>query len=271
MPSFPVVVIGAVNSPRLEYFKNHLDFNNFFKPIYLDAVMLKLQEWSSYVDQKSTRYQTILYGRNLLSQEVGCAISNRNAQIVISETGRGGLILEDDARFKDLAALTDLVDKFLEVNRGQSAILSLFDGRDWSLVNHKFRKSHPFLKSVSSTPHTVAYALTPLAATALIKANADFKYVADWPPTNCTFYTTTLDLISHGDSTTVSSIDPGGIRLGHPDILRRIKVFTGIIFLGNRRDFGKLSIFFKDMWVPRFKYYVSVFWFRYIVFRNPRN
>ena len=271
MPRFPVVVIGAVNSPRLEYFRTHPEFNSFFEPIYLDAVMLKLQDLSSYVVQKSTRYQSILYGRKLLSQEVGCAISNRNAQIVISGTGRGGLILEDDARFKDLASLIDLVDEFLEVNRGQSAILSLYDGRDWSLVNYKFRRDNPFLKSVSSTPHTVAYALTPLAAMALVKANADFKYVADWPPTNCSFYTATLDLISHGDSTTFSSIDPEGIRPGHPDISRRIKVFTGFIFLGNRRDFEKLSIFLRDMWIPRFKYYVSFFWFRYIVFRNPRN
>jgi GR25 family glycosyltransferase involved in LPS biosynthesis len=271
MPSFPVVVIGAVNSPRLEYFRTHPEFNNFFEPIYLDAVMLKMQDLSSYVVQKSTRYQSILYGRKLLSQEVGCAISNRRAQIVISETHRGGLILEDDARFKDLTSLIDLVDEFLEINRGQSAILSLFDGRDWSLVNNQFRRNNPFLRSVSSTPHTVAYALTPLAAMALIKANADFKYVADWPPTNCSFYTATLDLISHGDSTTVSSIDPEGIRPGHPDISRRVKVFTGLIFLANRREFGKLSIFLRDMWVPRFKYYVSFFWFRYIVFRNPRN
>lgn len=271
MPSFPVVVIGAMNSPRLEYFKNHPDFSSIFRPNYLNAVMLKSQDLSSYVDQKTSRYQEIIYGRKLLSQEVGCAISNRNAQILISETVKGGLILEDDARFKDFSVLADLIDEFLEVNRGQNAVLSLFDGRDWSLVDYEFRRNNPFLKSVGSTSHTVAYALTPLAAMNLVKANADFKYVADWPPTNCSFYTATLDLISHGDSTTISSIDPEGIRPGKPNISRRIKVFTGCIFLGNRRDFGKFSIFLKDMWVPRFKYYVSVFWFRYIVFRNPRN
>lgn len=271
MPSFPVVVIGAVNSSRLEYFRNHPDFNRVFKPIYLDAVMLKSKDLSSYVNQETTRYQNIIYGRKLLSQEVGCAISNRNAQLLISETDKGGLILEDDARFKDLTALANLVDNFLEVHRGQSAILSLFDGRDWSLVDYRFRTKNPVLKSIGSTPHTVAYGLTPLAALALVKANDDFKYVADWPPTKCSYYTATLDLISHGDSTTVSSIDPEGIRPGHPDISRRIRVFTGFLFLGNRRDFGKLSNYLGDVWVPRFKYYVSTFWFRYIVFRNPRN
>lgn len=271
MPSFPVVVIGAVNSSRLEYFRNHLDFNRVFKPIYIDAVMLKSKDLPSYVNQETARYQSIIYGRKLLSQEVGCAVSNRNAQILISETDIGGLILEDDARFKDLSALTNLVDNFLEVHRGQSAILSLFDGRDWSLVDYKFRKINPFLKSISSTPHTVAYALTPLAAMALVNANADFKYVADWPSTNCSYYTATLDLIAHGDSTTISSIDSEGIRHGHPNISRRIKVFTGFLFLGNRRDFGKPSNYLKDMWAPRFKYYISIFCFRYIVFRNPRN
>lgn len=271
MPSFPVVVIGEMNSRRLEYFKNHTEFNNLFRPTYLDAIMLKSQELSSYVDQEVARYQKILYGRRLLSQEVGCAVSNRNAQILISASVSGGLIVEDDARFKNLAALRDLVDKFLDVKRGQSAILSLFDGREWSLVNYGFRENNPFLKSLSSTSHTVAYALTPLAAKALVEANADFKYVADWPPSKCTFYTATLDLISHGDSTTVSSIDPDGIRPGHPDLIRRFKVFTGIFFLGNRREFGNINIFFRDMWLPRFKYYVSDIWFRYIIFRNPRN
>lgn len=271
MPNFPVVIIGAVESLRLAYFRNHSVFNSFFRPIYLDAVMVKPHDLSSYVDQKTSHYQEILYGRVLLGPEVGCALSNRNAQILISETDKGGLILEDDARFKDLPALTDLVDKFLCLKQGESAILSLFDGRDWSLVDFKFRNDHPFLPSIGSTPHTVAYALTPQAARELAKANESLKYVADWPITNCSFYSSTLDLISHGDPSNVSSIDPEGVRPGHPNIWRRIKVLSGFIFLVHREDFGSFRVFLMDMWFPRFKHYASVFWFKSLRLRYPRN
>ena len=261
MPNIPVIIIGAAGSKRLKYFQNQADLSSRFNPYYLDAIMLLSADVGSFVDEETSIHHEVLYGRKLLSSEIGCAASHRLAQIHASKTEMGALILEDDARFNDLDKLTKLVETFLREKKGQTAILSLFDGRDWSRTSVRFRQRNLFLRNIGPTPFAVAYALTPEAGRSLAEANESHKYLADWPASDCAFYTSSLTLISHGDSSTLSLIDPSGIRTTRPSILRRLQVLSTLYYFFNRHRFDSFHTFLREMWIPRVQYYISELWF----------
>jgi GR25 family glycosyltransferase involved in LPS biosynthesis len=271
MPKLPVIIIGAVGSKRLEYFRTHPEISNYLEPKYLDAIMLSEKDADSLVGSESIQYQKILYGRKLLNTEIGCAASHRLAQLEAAKSERGVLILEDDARFHDLATLSELIAKFLHRKKGKAAILSLFDGRNWSSIDLQYRNKHPFVRNIGPTSGAVAYALTPEAGRILAGVNESNEYLADWPPSGCTFYTSTLDLISHGDSTTTSTIDTSGIRSTPTSAFRRLQIISGGYYLSEGRGIGSFRKFMKEIWLPRVKYYLSVIRFNYIRFRNSKN
>jgi GR25 family glycosyltransferase involved in LPS biosynthesis len=261
MPNIPVIIIGAVDSKRLDYFQNQIDLSTYFEPYYQEAIMLLPKDVSSFIDEETSNHHELLYGRQLLSAEIGCAATHRLAQIQASKTEIGALILEDDARFNDLDTLNKLVETFLNAKKGQNAIMSLFDGRDWSKFNTQFRESNPILRNIGPTSFTVAYAITPSAGRTLAEANSSHKYLADWPSSNCSFYTSSLTLISHGDSSTLSLIDPSGIRTTRPSILRRLQVLSTLYYFFNRHRFDSFHTFLREMWIPRVQYYISELWF----------
>jgi GR25 family glycosyltransferase involved in LPS biosynthesis len=271
MPNIPVIIIGAVDSKRLDYFQNQTDLSTYFEPYYQEAIMLLPKDVSSFIDEETSNHHELLYGRQLLSAEIGCAATHRLAQIHASKTEIGALILEDDARFNDLDTLKKLVETFLNAKKGQNAILSLFDGRDWSKLNTQFRESNPILRNIGPTSFAVAYAITPSAGRTLAEANSSHKYLADWPSSNCSFYTSSLTLISHGDASTISLIDPLGKRSIRPPLLVRLQVISSIYFFLNIKRFGSLRTFLKEMWLPRVQYYISTAIFRFLMIRNSEK
>lgn len=271
MSSFPVIIIGAEDSPRLKYFKSSSEVLELLEPEYLNAIMLDSESASIYVNSRIDDFHQTVYGRSLMSSEIGCALSNRLAQNRISKTDIGGLILEDDARFNDLPRLIEVVNEFLSNFAGQKAVLSLYDGRSWNELEDGFRQKHPFVRTLSPSAHTVAYALTPEAAENLVYANRDLRYLADWPASNCIFFTSSLGLINHGDSTTISSIDSSESRRQHPPILRRIQVISGWLYFSKHSAFYSFKEFIYTMWIPRFSHYISVIIFKLLRLRYGRK
>ncbi len=261
MASFPVVVISAPDSNRREYFFSDPKIVELLSPHFMDATMLDENFSREDINPRSLTHQKILYGRELLNPEIGCAISNRRAQIIIASSTNGGLILEDDARFTDLDTLVAVVDKFLVEKKDQVAVLSMFDGRDWNKINSKFRARRPYLRSIGSTSHTVGYALTPLAAEQLIRANAESTFVADWPVTKCEFYTSTLGLVRHGDVSTVSQIDNTESRSIRLPLTRRLSVLSGLYYIIHSKDIESFVVFLRHVWFPRLRFYLSNFHF----------
>jgi GR25 family glycosyltransferase involved in LPS biosynthesis len=266
LASFPAVVISAPNSNRREYFFSDPKIAKLLSPQFMDATMLDKNYSREDIKLQSLTHQKILYGRELLNAEIGCAISNRRAQVIIAGSTNGGLILEDDARFTDLDTLVAVVDKFLIEKKDQAAVLSMYDGRDWDKIKPKFRARRPYLRSISSTSHTVCYALTPLAAGQLIKANAESTFVADWPVTNCKYYTSTLGLVRHGDTSTVSQIDNTGKRSIRLPLTRRLLVLSGFFYFIHSKDIGSFVVFLREIWFPRLRFYLSNFHF--FILRN---
>ena len=270
MVNCPVIIIGTPNSQRLEYFKSNNEIMEALNPTFLNATILDSNAADNLVSPDSIEYQKVMYGRKLLNPEMGCAMSHRRAQEIIAETSTGGLILEDDARINDLSSFITLTEKFLLDHREESAILTFFDGRPWSTISSSFRNAHPYVRILGSTAYAVSYALTPKAAKELVAANHDFRYGPDWPITKCKYFSSTLNLVSHGDSSNVSTIDPDGSQrpTGY-GLKRRIHVLTGILFLNNRRKFQKLRKFLDDLWFPRANFHLSNLIFRLLVLRHP--
>lgn len=257
MANFPVIVISAPNSGRRGYFSSDFRIADLLNPVFMNATMLNEEYPRDRIDPQSLTHHKVLYGRELLNAEIGCAISNRRAQSIIANSEFGGLIVEDDARFTDLDRLVKVVDRFLAEKRGMPAILSLFDGKEWEKISSGFRLKHPYIRSIGATPFTVAYALTPLAAEQLILANAESAFVADWPATNCYFYSSTLGLVNHGDSSTQSLIDKTEVRAIRNPIKRRLLIFSGIFYLTNFKHIESFSVFFNQIWLPRLQFYAS--------------
>lgn len=270
MANCPVVIIGTPNSQRLEYFKSNNEIMEVLNPTFLNATILNANMAEKLVSPQAIEYQKALHGRRLLNPEMGCAMSHRSAQEIIAESTSGGLILEDDARFNDLTSLIAMTEKFLVDHRDESAILTFFDGRPWSTIRSSFRNAHPYLRNFGSTAYAVSYALTPKAAKELTVANHDYRYSADWPITKCKYFSSTLNIVSHGDALTVSTIDPD--RSQRPDgygLWRRILVLSGLFYFIHRKTFGSLRKFLRDLWMPRFNFYISKMKFQYFKLRYP--
>ena len=270
MANCPVVIIGTPNSQRLEYFKSNKEIMEALNPTFLEATILNANMAENMVSPQAVEYQKALYGRRFINPEMGCAMSHRSAQVIIAESTSGGLILEDDARINDLNLLIAMTEKFLIDHSDESAILSFFDGRPWSIISPNFRNSHKYLRNFGSTAYAVSYALTPKAAKELIVANHDLRYSPDWPITKCKYFTSTLNLVSHGDASTVSIIDPDGSQrpIGY-GLSRRILILSGLYYIAHRKTFGSFKIFMRDLWLPRFNFYISKMKFQYFILRFP--
>jgi GR25 family glycosyltransferase involved in LPS biosynthesis len=148
-----------------------------------------------------------IYGRNLTPGEIGCALSHNYARKLAGYSGRGALILEDDARLLDVDQIYSTVMRFLDSYQHQAAVLSLFDGKDRSLPRFKTLKNQSFyLRSLGPTAYALAYAVTPRAGRELNSSNSRLQYVADWPRAKVHFFSLSTALVKHGDEFTSSTI-----------------------------------------------------------------
>jgi GR25 family glycosyltransferase involved in LPS biosynthesis len=151
-----------------------------------------------------------LSNRFMSLPEIGCAYSHNIARREISQTKFGGVIFEDDARIINQDLLFETVRTFLTKHQNQSAMLSLTYSvhREPQTEDSSVRG---YFKLFGDAPLAVAYALTPRAAKRLLDANDPVRFVSDWPEVHVKKYCPFNPLVSHGDSETLSVIDPLGL------------------------------------------------------------
>jgi GR25 family glycosyltransferase involved in LPS biosynthesis len=179
-----------------------------FRLIRLKACMLKSIQEAKVNDIKFDLDNFIYFqARTMSPQEIGCAVSHNWARKLISESAFGGVILEDDARVKNISKFYFEADSFLRNELGKAAVLSLNQFRlskDYSFQKIGYQKL--FGKPVLA----VGYALTPLAARLLEDSNNPVITVSDWPHSDVQFFSVYDETVLHGDDETQSTIDMNG-------------------------------------------------------------
>lgn len=200
----PLFIIKIPNSPRSDKLIQTLLSSNVFDVRTFPAVMF---------DSSMTKYainyefQRVLYGKELSSGEIGCAISHQEAQSILANSVQGGVILEDDARVPNLAKFEKVVATFLNSEESKVSVLSLLP---W---NHRVKQLDStgakcgFYKLLGQTPLNVGYALTKKAAQDLAASNLEYAFLPDWPPNHTHFFTTINGVVIHGDNETTSILD----------------------------------------------------------------
>jgi GR25 family glycosyltransferase involved in LPS biosynthesis len=202
----------------------------------------------------------LIYGRDLAPGEYGCSISNTQARELLAATVRGGVVLEDDARIKDVSEFVRVAKNFLSSKNGTEAILSFYDGGDYQpRIKSILSLNRSWIRVLGHTSFTVAYAITPRACRSLVDVNTPIVYLADWPPTAAKYYLHAQTLVMHGDNNTGSLISNSGVesRL-RPNLLLRIKILTFAYFFSYRKAGLTFYQFFFMIWLPRLLYYINI-------------
>lgn len=256
-----VVVIATPGSERKTPLIESLAAESSIQVIEVSATMLRSD--SPELQSKDAfdfALSKLTYGRNLAPGEYGCSISNTQARELLAATVRGGVVLEDDARIKDVSEFVRVAKNFLSSKNGMEAILSFYDGGDYRPRIKSILSLHrSWIRVLGHTSFTVAYAITPRACRSLVDVNTPIVYLADWPPTSAKYYLHAQTLVMHGDGNTESLISNSGVesRL-RPNLLLRIKVLTFAYFFINRKSGLTFHQFFFMIWLPRLLYYINI-------------
>jgi len=255
-----VVVIATPGSDRKKPLIESLATEPAIQVIEINATMLKSDSPELHsVNAFDFALSKLIYGRDLAPGEYGCSISNTRAREFLSTTTHGGVILEDDARIKNIREFVRVAKNFLSSKSGSEAVLSFYDGGDYQpKIKSNLSFNRIWIRNLGHTSFTVAYAITPLACKSLVDVNTPAVYLADWPPTSAKYYLHSQTLVTHGDENTLSVISNSGMesRL-RPKLSVRIKILTFAYFFSNRKAGLTFSQFFFTVWLPRLLYYVN--------------
>ena len=264
-----VVVIRTPYSNRYIPIEALLRDDYRFKIRYVEATMAY-----SYRDLLSKNISfshekfELCYGRKLSPAEIGCAESHNRAREVIQSSLSGGVILEDDARIKNVDHFYNSVSIFLAQKSNSHSVLNLTGFRNLNLKSYKSK----FYNRIFVHPDlAVGYALTALAASALHHANLPISSVADWPRSRCKYYVPNIVSIDHGDSNTSSLIDSNTsfIRV-KPKFSFKLKQFIIILFFFRLKDRVTLSEYFSNVVSTRVLWRIEKIRLTLIGFRNSK-
>ncbi len=204
---------------------------------------------------------TNLIGRPMLPTEIGCAHSHNIARRFISQSSRGGVILEDDARIHDVEMFVNVATNFLDQQFNEARALSLAGWEPKPLdskIKSDFKKPVRISKLFGEPPLAVGYVVTPLAGKLLYESNSTIIYTADWPSSKVDFFVTIEPLVYHGDITTSSVIDFSGVR-NDRQAKGISKLITPIQILFRTPRSISLKIYFKWIIVKKTKHKIDSF------------
>jgi GR25 family glycosyltransferase involved in LPS biosynthesis len=262
-----VVIIRTPHSNRYIPIEALLRDDYRFKIQHVEATMAY-----SYSDLLSKNISfslekfKLFYGRKLSPAEIGCSDSHNRARGIIQGSLSGGVILEDDARIKNVDQFYDSVSNFLAQKSKSYSILNLTGFRN---LNFKSNKSKFFTRIFVHPDLAVGYALTSLAALALRQANLPISGVADWPRSRCKYYVPNFASILHGDLTTSSLIDSNtSFKRIKPKLSFKIKQFVAILFFFRLKDRVTLSEYFSNVVSTRFLWHIEKIRLTLIGFRD---
>ena len=242
----PTYILKTPELKRYLPLKNKLDADGRFEITFINSVMAnKYEDLAKFKVSFSEDDFSNLQSRRLTPPEIACAFTHNLARVNISQSIIGGLILEDDARIIDINHLYLLVKSFLSSKKETSSILNLTGFGSLSL--QECNKQHIF-KILGHSNLAVGYALTSVAAKALIESNTPISYVSDWPLSKVNFFVTCKPPIVHGDNLTTSLID--GLRLKQfekqNNLSKVLVTFRQFLFIG-KYGLNKVPLFFKRL------------------------
>ncbi len=241
-----VFIIETPNSIRSVPLKNSLVGDPRISVHTIEASMISTQlELEKSAIKFEMEYFWALTNRYLSLPEIGCANSHNMARLRCSLLDIGGVILEDDARILDLDNFVKSSLFFLEKFNGTSSILSLTHSPGIKRVK-KSRDISRLVGLFGDAPLAVAYAITPLAACRLLHANDPVKFVSDWPEIEVKNYCLLEPPVSHGDSSTQSTIDPSGVlgRSGR-SLQNTFRKITLLDYFFRAKSYVKFSSYFS--------------------------
>jgi GR25 family glycosyltransferase involved in LPS biosynthesis len=249
-----VLIVTVPNCNRVLPLESELNIAQNIEVIKFDAIMYHRQIENF---QPNFKKQRILYSKELSNGEIGCAISHQNIQARYKDYEESIVVLEDDARILDIELFEKLAREFIHKHQGSDAVMSLLAWNHSVNVDKEKKDDHKIVRLVGRTPLTVGYVITPSAMRSLSKANADFAYLPDWPPTQTKFYITRSGVIEHGDGITESLIDKTGRK--KPNRLNSLFKFTMIPYLMNRKQFSGISEYLRFAFIPAFTWRIDRF------------
>jgi hypothetical protein len=233
-----VIIVTVPNSKRVHPLELALNNAELLDVVKFDAIMYD-RKMAEYTPNFSK--QRALYSKELSNGEIGCAISHQNIQNKYQHNDDSIIILEDDARIPDIRLFEKVAREFIRIHGDSNAVLSLLAWKELSNGNKKETPDHKLVRLIGRTPLTVGYVITPKAMESLSKANSDFAYLPDWPPTRTKFYITKSGVIRHGDHGTDSLIDRSGRK--KLSRLKSLSKFTLISYFLHKGEFSGISEF----------------------------
>jgi GR25 family glycosyltransferase involved in LPS biosynthesis len=251
--SIKVVVVTVPESSRVLPLESELKKAQLLEMIKFDAVMYHRQIENfrpNFIKQRT------LYSKELSNGEIGCAISHQNIQAKYKDNQESIIVLEDDARILNIELFEEVAREFICKHGESDAVLSLLAWKDSVNVN-KETDNHKIVRLVGRTPLTVGYVITPSAMRSLSRANADFAYLPDWPPTQTNFYITRSGVIQHGDGITESLIDKTGRK--KLNRMNSLYKFTMIPYLMSREQFSGIREYLSFAIKPAFTWRIDRF------------
>jgi hypothetical protein len=258
---FKIFIIGEIDSVRsLPLRKSLLALDQ--KIEFIHPVRIKGDERFVGPSQDQIKIFRYLYGRELLLEEIACAMAHNIARKKASELNSISLILEDDARLSvSIEKLITTAEKFAQLKNSTMSLLNVAGemGTGRKLDEEVVPK---ILRNFGPSSTAVAYFLGSGASDYLYQENNPVKFLADWPPMNIPTYSTHIPIFEHGDYSTVSTIEIGNFRIDNGlSLYQKIAIYFGFYGILRKSDFP-LSFFLQSLFIPRLKFRADNLLFR---------
>jgi len=191
--------------------------------------------------------------RYLSLPEVGCAASHLECYRRFLESDEQiALIFEDDARVINMELLDEILQHIISLDLSKRICVSFYT--TFATLKRGLR-SDGYLYSVVDVPNlTVCYVITREAAKALLEANSNFDYNADWPKnTKIDFYLSKAAVVITGDGPSLIAENRGSVNISRMQRFSiMISIFCGLHYLNYKKSFGGLADYIGIMIKPTF-------------------
>jgi len=262
-----VIIIGDANGtriqPLLRTFANDSRFDiKIWAPVYLESFTSdKLIQSCFDVDKSTVHMMT-----KLSLREIGCAIAHTEVRKYLATKELGGVVLEDDARIPSLDYFYNSATIFLTSIKIPS-VLNFATPKKIVELNGDYSQIPKLQKRYVHSPTAVGYVLNKSGAEMLSNTKYRLCTMNDWPYSQINKYVLSNPAVAHGDSDSLSIIDPENLRgLGVKNWKRswknRILLFSFCYYFINRNSFTSILEYLKVMLIPRILYQLKRFSFR---------
>lgn len=237
----------------------------------LDVELFPARIVSAFPADYDVERMRALHNLDLRPAELGCAMSHRDVQELISQSSDPWtLVFEDDARIADSEGFASVVERIRDFEPSDPAsAVSLYS--EGAIL--KRWPTGDFTECLGEPPFAVAYFLTPIAAGRLARANHDLRYASDWPRRSGVKFFLHRDLVvRHGDADSESlvgerQVDP--LRrptrfssLSFALLLDRLALYSFVHYFRHRRHFDGPTDYVAQILRHRLIWHVGRFVFR---------